>query len=256
MKDLPSVRQVVVVPYIGERPDVATVPRAMTLEDFVKPFAARAIEFRRVAFNHPLYILYSSGTTGEPKCIVHGTGGVLITHLKEHLLHCDVKAGDRMFYFTTCGWVMWNWLVSGLAAGATLMLYDGSPFVGRGNILFDYAATEGTTHLGTSAKFIEAAARLSVAPIRTHDLADLRFVLSTGSPLAPEGFDYVYEHVKEDVCLSSISGGTDIVACFAGGAPILPVWRGEIQCRLLGMKVEVFDDAGRSLPPGAKGGLV
>ncbi len=255
MKQLPTVKRVVVVPYIGAT-YVSQVPRATRLEDFVAPFTAGDIVFRALRFSHPLYILYSSGTTGVPMCIVHGAGGVLLMHLKEHLLHCDAKPGDRVFYFTTCGWMMWNWLVTGLAAGETLLLYDGSPFLRNGHILFDYAQAERMTHFGTSAKFIDAAAKAGVEPAKTHDLAALRTILSTGSPLAPEGFDYVYERVKRDVCLSSISGGTDLVACFAGGSPNLPVWRGELQCRLLGMKVEVFDDEGRSLPPGVKGELV
>jgi acetoacetyl-CoA synthetase len=256
VRQLPTVRRVVVIPYVSERPDAARVDRGVTLPDFVAPFAAREVTYASMPFNHPLYILYSSGTTGVPKCIVHGAGGVLLMHLKEHLLHGDTKPGDRVFYFTTCGWMMWNWLATALAAQATLLLYDGSPFAGRGNILFDFADAEGMTHFGTSAKFIDAAAKVGVDPMRTHKLAKLRTMYSTGSPLAPEGFDYVYEHVKRDLCLSSISGGTDLVACFAGGCPVLPVWRGELQCRMLAMKVEVFDDEGRALPRGQKGELV
>ena len=254
MKDLPTVKRVVVVPYVGSSSPLP--PRGVRLDDFIAPFKAKEISYHRVPFNSPLYILYSSGTTGVPKCIVHGVGGVLLMHLKEWMLHCDVKPGDRVFYFTTCGWMMWNWLVSGLAAGATLLLYDGSPFMGRGNILFDYADAEGMTHFGTSAKFIDAAAKAGVDPVKTHKLDKLHTILSTGSPLAPEGFDYVYGQVKKDVCLSSVSGGTDLVACFAGGCPTLPVWRGELQCRMLAMAVDVFDDDGHPMPVGQKGELV
>jgi acetoacetyl-CoA synthetase len=240
---LPGVRKCVQAKYAGG------------FGDFTAPFKPAAIPFEQVEFNHPLYILYSSGTTGVPKCIVHGTGGTLLQHLKEHLLHSDVRPGDRVFYFTTLGWMMWNWLLSGLAAGAALLLYDGSPFVSRGRIVFDMADAEGMTHLGTSAKFIDAIAKIDLQPKVTHRLERLRAVLSTGSPLLPETFDYVYRNIKDDVCLSSISGGTDIVSCFVLGNPVLPVWRGEIQCKGLGLAVEVFDDAGRSLQ-GEKGELV
>ena len=251
---LPTLRRVVVVPLLESVPEVSSVDSALLWDDYAVPTAAD-IDFAQLPFNQPLYIMYSSGTTGVPKCIVHGTGGTLLQHLKEHRLHCDLKSGDRFFYFTTCGWMMWNWLVSGLATEATLLLYDGSPFYPDGNVLFDFATEEKMTIFGTSAKFIDAAAKAGIRPRDTHDLSALKTILSTGSPLMPESFDYVYDAIKADVCLSSIAGGTDIVSCFVGGHPGQPVWRGEIQAKGLGMKVEVRDDQGNVLGPGEKGEL-
>ncbi len=253
--ELPTVERVIVVPYLersgGPIASVSAIRGAIRWDDFLAPHAAGAIEYARLPFDHPVYILYSSGTTGAPKCIVHGAGGTLLQHLKEHLLHGDLKRGDRLFYFTTCGWMMWNWLVSGLAARATLLLFDGAPFIDRGRALWILAEEERMTHFGTSAKYIDAARKLGVVPRKDFELTHLRTVFSTGSPLAEESFDYVYQVVKDDLCLSSISGGTDIVSCFALGNPTLPVWRGELQCRGLGLAVDVYDDEGRSIPAGS-----
>ena len=242
---MPSLVKTVVVPYLSAAPEIGQIAHALVWNEIAAVDPEKAPIFRRVAFEHPLFIMFSSGTTGVPKCIVHCHGGVLLQHLKEHQLHSDVRPGDRLFYFTTCGWMMWNWLVSGLASGATLLLYDGSPFAARGKVLFNLAEAEKMTHFGTSAKYIDAAAKLGLTPGRTHDLAPLRAMFSTGSPLSPEGFDWVYREIKQDILLASISGGTDIVSCFVLGNPVLPVYRGEIQCRGLGMAVDVFNEKGK-----------
>ena len=233
---LPSVRTLVVAG--DDIPD-----RAHRFADAVASPPAD-FAFERFPFDHPVYVLYSSGTTGAPKCIVHGAGGTLLQHLKEHQLHSDVRPGDRLFYFTTTGWMMWNWLVSGLASGATLALYDGSPFHPSGDVLWDLAERTRLTHFGASAKYFAHLEKQGAKPRERHDLTPLRVVLSTGSPLLPESYDYVYRDVKADVCLSSISGGTDIISCFALGCPTEPVRRGELQVKGLGMDVRVFDDGG------------
>jgi acetoacetyl-CoA synthetase len=261
---LPSVREVIVVPYLGHEKGVVqglntalihSGRRALTWDSAVRSLPPAPPTFERLPFSHPLYVLYSSGTTGMPKCIVHSAGGTLLKHLCEQRLHGDVRPGDRLFYFTTLGWMMWNWLASGLASGATLLLYDGSPFHPGGNILWDYAEAERCTHFGTSAKYIDALKKAGLAPARTHDLGSLRTLLSTGSPLAPESFDYVYEAIKQDLHLTSISGGTDICGCFVLGVPTKPVWRGEIQGPALGLAVDVVDEDGKPIARG-KGELV
>ena len=251
---LPSLEHTVVVPLISDKPELSANPGARLITDFETD--AAQIDFENLPFDHPLYIMYSSGTTGVPKCIVHGAGGSLLKHLVEQQLHVDLRPDDRLFYFTTCGWMMWNWLVSGLASGATVVLYDGSPFFPDGNVVFDLVTREQVGVLGTSAKYIDAIAKAGLRPRETHDLSHVRTILSTGSPLIPESFDYVYDAVSHTACLSSISGGTDIMGCFIGGNPNLPVWRGEIQCPILGMQIEVWDDQGARVPDGEKGELV
>ncbi|GAB5389312.1 MAG: acetoacetate--CoA ligase [Alphaproteobacteria bacterium] len=254
---MPSVETVVVVPYTEDRADLAEAgDKAVHYADWTEAHAdVTEIDFRPMPFNAPLYIMFSSGTTGAPKCIVHGAGGTLIQQLKEHVLHCDIGRDDRAFYFTTCGWMMWNWLVAALGAEATLCLYDGSPFYPDGNVLFDYADAWQFKLFGTSAKYIDALNKYGFKPRETHDLSSVTVLTSTGSPLVPEAFEYVYRDIKQDVQLASISGGTDIISCFALGSPISPVYKGELQKRGLGMAVEVWNDDGQHVAS-EKGELV
>jgi acetoacetyl-CoA synthetase len=243
---LGSAKSTLIVPYLGIADEVAAaLPNAVSLPKAIEKLAAKPVGYERLPFNHPLYIVFSSGTTGIPKCIVHGAGGTLLQHLKEHRLQSDVRPGDRVFYFTTCGWMMWNWLVSALASEATLLLFDGSPFHPKPSVLFDYAEQERMTLFGTSAKYIDACKKEGLRPRDTHDLASVRLMTSTGSPLAAESFDYVYEAIKPDIHLASISGGTDIVSCFVLGDPTSPVWRGEIQAPGLGLAVDVWSEDGK-----------
>lgn len=250
-QQLPSLLNTVVIPFANLEP----VLDCTDWDNLIEQQAQGDIRFVETEFNDPLYILYSSGTTGKPKCITHKVGGVLLQHLKEHRLHSDIKKGDRVFYFTTCGWMMWNWLVSVLASEATVVLYDGSPFYPNDNVLWDYADEVNMTLFGTSAKYIDAMKKKGMTPVKTHRLDTLQGLCSTGSVLSPESFDYVYEAIKSDINLASISGGTDIVSCFVLGNPMLPVYRGEVQCRGLGMAVKVFNAEGEAVT-GEKGELV
>ena len=255
LKQLPGIEKVIVVPYTDPAPDPSRVPNGVLFDDFLSPEPGLEIPFVQLPPNHPLYIMYSSGTTGVPKCIVHGAVGTLLQHIKELGLHTDVKREDTVFYYTTCGWMMWNWLVSSLALGARVLLYDGSPFYRDPGAMWQMAQDEKITIFGTSAKYLAAVEKAGVIPGQSYDLTPLKAVLSTGSPLSIESFEYVYRDIKDDLVLSSISGGTDIISCFALGNPMGSVYAGELQCRGLGMKVEAYDDSGKPVI-GEKGELV
>ena len=254
VKALPCIEKTVVVPYIAPEVRLRKIPNAVRFDDFIDESASE-IDFERLPFDHPVYILYSSGTTGAPKCITHGAGGTLIQHLKELVLHTNLRRSDRICYYTTCGWMMWNWLVSALAAGSAVVLYEGSPFHPGPSAMFDLVDELDITVLGTSAKAIAAWEKAGVKPRESHRLNSLVTLLSTGSPLAPESFDYVYRDIKQNLCLSSIAGGTDIVSCFLVGCPILPVWRGELQCAGLGMAVQILREDGSVAAAGETGEL-
>ncbi|MBM3610582.1 MAG: acetoacetate--CoA ligase [Alphaproteobacteria bacterium] len=241
---LPSLKSTIVFSYDGLYDHFEPIPDSISYQDILTAYEPQEIAFVPVQFNDPLFIMYSSGTTGVPKCIVHGVGGTLLQHLKEHQLHCNIKPNDRVFYFSTCGWMMWNWQVSALASGATVLIYDGSPVHPSDHILFDFIEQERITFFGIAAKVIDEWRKRGLCPKESHDLSSLKDMASTGSPLVAESFDYVYQNIKEDLGLMSISGGTDILSCFVLGNPIAPVWRGEIQTAGLGMAVEIFDDEG------------